>query len=124
VPDQIGDKATRMTTPTVLYGALRAMAIARNATIVGLSLLGWGLWWRYGPLWALLGTAVNGPFLVSKIALSRRLPHRSLQNCGQRNRDPENPISVDSTQMRRRDLSTVMIADIVLVLLPLAARRT
>jgi lycopene elongase/hydratase (dihydrobisanhydrobacterioruberin-forming) len=115
VPDQISDKATGMTTPTVQYGASQAMAIACDATVVGLGLLGWGLWWRYGPLWALLGVAVNGPFLLSKIALLRRLSllHR-LSDCTLPN----------STQMRRRDLSSVMIADILLALLPLVARGT
>jgi 4-hydroxybenzoate polyprenyltransferase len=109
VPDQISDRATGMTTPTVQYGALQAVVIACNATVVGLGLLGWGLWWRYGPLWALLGVAINGPFLLSKLALLRRLSHNSPPN---------------SRQLRRRDLSSVMIADIVLALLPLAARGT
>ncbi|MGH3868178.1 MAG: UbiA prenyltransferase family protein [Pseudonocardiaceae bacterium] len=115
VPDQISDKTTGMTTPTVQYGASQAMAIACDATVVGLGLLGWGLWWRYGPLWALLGVAVNGPFLLNKIALLRRLSLPS------RLSDHTLP---NSTQMRRRDLSSVMIADILLVLLPLAAQGT
>lgn len=109
VPDHISDKATGMMTPTVRYGASRAMTIACDATIVGLGLLGWGLWWRYGPLWALLGVAVNGPFLLSKITLLHRLAEHVLPN---------------PAQLRRRELSSVMIADIVLVLLPLAARGT
>jgi len=107
VPDQIGDKTTGMTTPTVQYGASQAIVMACDATVVGLSLLGWGLWWRYGPLWALLGVAVNGPFLLSKLALLRRSSDYTLPS---------------STQIRRRDLSLVMIADILLVFLPLAAR--
>jgi lycopene elongase/hydratase (dihydrobisanhydrobacterioruberin-forming) len=109
VPDRVSDKATGMTTPTVRYGASQAMRISCDATAVGLGLLGWGLWWRYGLLWALVGAAVNGPFLLSKLALLRRLPQNSLPN---------------STQLRRHDLSWVMIADIVLVLLPLVARGT
>ncbi|MBV9163657.1 MAG: UbiA prenyltransferase family protein [Pseudonocardiales bacterium] len=107
VPDQIGDKTTGMTTPTVQYGASQAIVMACDSTVVGLSLLGWGLWWRYGPLWALLGVAVNGPFLLSKLALLRRSSDYTLPS---------------STQIRRRDLSLVMIADILLVFLPLAAR--
>ncbi len=109
VPDQIGDKATGMTTPTVQYGAFQAIVIACVVTVAGLGLLGWGLWWRFGPLWAWLGVAVSGAFLLSKLALLRRLPDYTLPN---------------PTQMRRRDLSSVMIADILLVLLPLAARGT
>lgn len=109
VPDQVSDKATGMTTPTVQYGASQAMRISCDATVVGLGLLGWGLWWRYGPIWALLGVVVNGPFLLSKLALLRRLSECPLPN---------------STQLRRHDLSWVMTADIVLVLLPLVARGT
>ncbi len=109
VPDQIGDKATGMTTPAVQYGAFQAIVIACAVTVTGLGLLGWGLWWRYGPLWALLGVAVSGAFLLSKLALLRRLSNYTLPN---------------PTRMRRRDLSSVMIADMLLVLLPLAARGT
>lgn len=107
VPDQIGDKATGMTTPTIQYGAFQAIVIACIVTVAGLGLLGWGLWSRYGPLWALLGVVINVPFLLSKLALLRRLPGDSLPN---------------HAQMRRRDLSLVLIADIFLVLLPLAAQ--
>lgn len=107
VPDQVSDKATGMTTPTVRYGASQAMKISCDVTVVGLGLLGWGLWWRYGPLWALLGVAVNGPFLLGKLTLLSRLSEHGLPN---------------SRQLRRRELSSVMIADMVLTLLPLAAR--
>jgi lycopene elongase/hydratase (dihydrobisanhydrobacterioruberin-forming) len=106
VPDQIGDKATGMTTPTVRYGTCVVIAIVCSATIVGMGLLGWGLWWRYGPLWALVGTTVNGPFLLSKLVLLRRLPNYPLPH---------------PTQLRRRDLSSIMIADILLTVLPLLA---
>jgi 4-hydroxybenzoate polyprenyltransferase len=109
VPDQIGDKATGMTTPTVRYGAWRVIVIVCYATVVGMGLLGSGLWWRYGPLWALAGAAVNGPFLLSKLVLLRRLPNHSLPH---------------PTQLRRRDHSSVMVADIFLTLLPLAVRGT
>ena len=78
-------------------------------TVAGLGLLGWGLWWRYGRPWALLGVAVSATFLLSKLALLRRLSDYILPN---------------STQMRRRYLSSVTIADIVLVLLPVVAIET
>jgi 4-hydroxybenzoate polyprenyltransferase len=107
VPDRIGDKATGMMTPTVQYGAFQAVGIACVVAVAGLGLLAWGLWWRYGPLWALLGVAVNGPFLLGKLALLRHLSDDTLPN---------------STRMRRRDLSSVMIADIFLALLPLIAQ--
>jgi lycopene elongase/hydratase (dihydrobisanhydrobacterioruberin-forming) len=113
VPDQIGDNATGMTTPIIQYGASQAILIACDATVVGLGLLGWGLWWRYGPPWALLGVAVSVPFLLSKLTLLRRLSDGGLPN----------PALLNPTRMRRRDLSSVMIADIIMVLLPLVARR-
>jgi 4-hydroxybenzoate polyprenyltransferase len=106
IPDQVGDKATGMITPAIQYGAFQAVVIACVLTVAGLSLLGWGLWWRYGPLWTLLGVATSGPFLLSALALLRHLSDDTLP---------------DPTQMRRRQLSSVMIADIVLVLLPLVA---
>jgi 4-hydroxybenzoate polyprenyltransferase len=109
VPDRIGDKETAMATPAVRYGAFQAIVIACIVTVAGLGLLGWGLCWRHGPLWALLGVAVSGAFLVSKLALLCRLSDYSLPN---------------STRLRRRDLSSVMITDVILVLLPLAARET
>ena len=109
VPDQVGDKTTGMMTPAVQYGAFQAIVIACVVTVTGLGLLGWGLWWRHGPLWALLGVAVSGAFLLSKFALLRRLSNYTLPN---------------HTELRRRDLSSVMIADILLVLLPLTARGT
>jgi lycopene elongase/hydratase (dihydrobisanhydrobacterioruberin-forming) len=114
VPDQIGDKATGMTTPTVRYGASQTIILACEATVLGLGLLGWGLWWRYGPLWALLGTAVSGAFLLSKLALLRRLTMGCMAD----------RISPNPTQMRLRDLFSVMIADVFLVLLPLATHGT
>jgi 4-hydroxybenzoate polyprenyltransferase len=109
VPDEIGDKATGMKTPTVRYGAFQAIVIACVVTVAGLGLLGWGLWWRYGPRWALLGVSVSGACLLSKLALLRRLSHYALPN---------------PTQMRRQEFSSVMIADIILALLPLATQGT
>jgi 4-hydroxybenzoate polyprenyltransferase len=109
IPDQIGDKAAGMRTPVVQYGQFRTIVIACLVTVAGLGLLGWGLWWRYGPRWALLGVAVSGAFLIRKLALLHRLSDYTVPN---------------STQMRRRDFSSVIIADIFLVLLPLAARET
>jgi 4-hydroxybenzoate polyprenyltransferase len=107
VPDQIGDQATGMRTPTVQYGAFQAIVIACVTTVAGLGLLGWGLWWRYGLLWALLGVAASGAFLLSKLALLRRLSDYT---------------SPHPAQIHRRDLSSFMVTDVFLVLLPLAAQ--
>jgi lycopene elongase/hydratase (dihydrobisanhydrobacterioruberin-forming) len=109
VPDEISDKATGMKTPTVQYGAFQAIVIACVVTVAGLGLLGWGLWWCYGPRWALLGVSVSGACLLSTLALLRRLSHYARPN---------------PTQMRRQEFFSVMIADIILVLLPLAAQGT
>ncbi len=84
VPDQVGDKAAGMMTPAVRYGAFQAIVIACVVTVAGLGLLGWGLWWRHGPLWALLGVAVRG---LSSSASSRyyavypTIPCRILHSC-------------------------------------------
>lgn len=118
VPDQIGDESARMTTPTVRYGAFPAVVIACVVTVVGLGLLGWGLWWSYGPLWASLGVATSGAFLLSKLALLRRFSDCTLSS----DTLSYDYILLDSARMRRRDLSSVMIADVFLVLLPLVAQ--
>ncbi|MGH3828995.1 MAG: UbiA family prenyltransferase [Pseudonocardiaceae bacterium] len=119
LPDETGDQAAGMTTPTVRYGASRTILIACNTTVLGLGLLGWGLWWRYGPLWALLGVAINSPFLLSELALLRRAP-----DCGPRHdRGPPNPALPSSTQVRYRDFFSTIIALILVVLLPLVAHR-
>ncbi len=106
LPDRAGDGATGMMTPAVRHGAFRTLAVACVVTVAGLGLLGWGLWWRYGPAWALAGGVVGGAFLVSKLALLRRVCDYGLPS---------------SVQMRRRSLASATIADTLLVLLPLAA---
>jgi 4-hydroxybenzoate polyprenyltransferase len=55
VPDRIADVATGMAPPTVRYGAARALVLSCVVMGAGLGLLGWGLWWRYGPAWVPLG---------------------------------------------------------------------
>jgi 4-hydroxybenzoate polyprenyltransferase len=55
VPDRIAAVATGMATPTVRYGAARALVLSCVVMGAGLGLLGWGLWWRYGPAWVPLG---------------------------------------------------------------------
>ena len=106
VPDQIGDRATGMKTPALQYGAFRAIALACVVTVIGLGLLGWGLWWRYGLLPALLAAAVSAAFLLSQLVLLHRVSDHTLPN---------------SIHMRRRSLFSVTVADVFLVLIPLAA---
>ncbi|MGH3683750.1 MAG: UbiA prenyltransferase family protein [Pseudonocardiaceae bacterium] len=109
VPDQIGDQATGMTTPTVQYGAFPTIVIACVTTATGLGLVGWGLWSHYGLPWALVGIATNGDFLLRKLTLLRRLSDYTV---------------LDTPQIRRQDLSSIMVTDLLLVLLPLATRGT
>ncbi|MCA1601495.1 MAG: UbiA family prenyltransferase, partial [Acidobacteria bacterium] len=106
IPDQSSDRATGMKTPPVQYGAFRTILIACMATIIGLGLLGWSLWSRYGPLPALLATTTGATFILSKFALLRRLSNQMVPNC---------------TYMRRRSLSSVTVADVLFVLIPLIA---
>jgi hypothetical protein len=74
--------------------------------LAGLRLLGWGLWWRYGPAWAWLGVAMYGVFLGDALTLFRPAPGRGLPS---------------SVRMRKRAMPLVMIGDVVLLIIPLAA---
>ncbi|WP_177228781.1 UbiA prenyltransferase family protein [Amycolatopsis sacchari] len=67
LPDYDADVASRIATPTVRYGPARTLVVACGFVVVGLVLLGWGLWARYGA-WALLGLAPHGGFLALLVA--------------------------------------------------------
>ncbi|WP_186762964.1 UbiA prenyltransferase family protein [Lentzea tibetensis] len=66
VPDRVGDAAVGSLTPVVLHGKQHALSVAARITVVGLLLLGGGLWLRYGPWWALLGVSVSATFLLAR----------------------------------------------------------
>lgn len=102
VPDRAADIATGMATPTVRHGAVRALASACLIMAAGLVLLGWGLWWRYGPGWALAGMAMYGAFLGTALTQFRR--------------DVPNAV-----RMRKRLLPLVMVGDVLLVPIALTA---
>jgi 4-hydroxybenzoate polyprenyltransferase len=109
VPDLVGDAVAGDRTPAVRYGAFRALAVACAVTAVGLVLISVGLWWRYGPLWAVVGLVSSGVFLADKLSLLRgvsdsNLPHES--------------------RMRKRGLTFVMVSDALLVGIPLVASVT
>ncbi|MGH3624776.1 MAG: UbiA family prenyltransferase [Sciscionella sp.] len=106
VPDLPADAVTGMRTPAVRYGAVRTLALSCLITVVGLGLLGWGLWWHNGFGWALLGVAVSAAPLGSQLALLRRTANGTVPR---------------SAAVRRRSMTLVMIANVLLALLPLAA---
>ncbi|GGM46495.1 hypothetical protein GCM10012275_16920 [Longimycelium tulufanense] len=104
-PDRHGDLATGMRTPTVRYGTGATGLITAVAAAVGLGLLGWGVWWRYGPAWMVLAVVVGGVFLVPVIAvLCRSGKHQP-----------------DAALLRRHHLLLAALADVVLVALPFLA---
>jgi 4-hydroxybenzoate polyprenyltransferase len=79
VPDLAADTATGMRTPVVRYGPGRAVALSVMVVIAGLVLTCWGLWWRFGPAWALPLVALQGAFLVGTVApSSRRIRRRAM----------------------------------------------
>ncbi len=106
VPDRAADTATGVATPSARHGAAHTLALACVVLLAGLALLGWGLWWRYGPAWALAGTLAHGVFLVRVAALLRRA------------RDGELPTA---RRMHTRGLPVVMLGEVALLVVPLAA---
>lgn len=99
LPDRAADLAVGQHTPSARYG-LRGAAIRADLLMaVGLLLLGWGLWWRFGPAWAALGLAGYAVFLADVV----RTPQTSAR------------------RMLRRALPVIAVADAVLVVLALAA---
>jgi 4-hydroxybenzoate polyprenyltransferase len=72
IPDRAADAATGIRTPSVRYGTADALARCAALLTAGLVLTGWGLWWRYGPEWALPLVAVQATFLGNAVGLLRR----------------------------------------------------
>ncbi|GDY29696.1 hypothetical protein GTS_13290 [Gandjariella thermophila] len=108
IPDRASDAATGMTTPAVRFGAAPTLVAASVLAATGLGLLGWGLVRQYGLAWALLGVAVSAVFPVDALALLRRSAADRLAS---------------SVAMRRRGASLVMVADTILVAIPLIANQ-
>lgn len=72
VPDRAADVATGIRTPSVRWGQTGALARAVAVMIVGLVVTGWGLWWRFGPLWALPLVALQATFVYDAVVQLRR----------------------------------------------------
>ncbi|GAB3588050.1 hypothetical protein GCM10027445_68780 [Amycolatopsis endophytica] len=101
VPDHEADSRTGVRTPGARYGPRRTLVISCVLVATGLALLGAGLWWRYGPGWALAGMVAEGAFLGGMAALAG--PRRSL------------------SRMRRLATPVVLVGDLTLVAIPLLA---
>lgn len=104
LPDHAADRAAGLSPPAVRHGPGRALLLAGTATGCALVLIAWGLTWSLGPLPALTGTAACGVLLISELRLVRS----------------GGPHTLHETRMRRRTLTYVVGADVLLVLLPLA----
>ncbi|HEX6355590.1 UbiA family prenyltransferase [Actinophytocola sp.] len=79
VPDRVADIRTGLRTPAVRHGFAGAVAVSVAAVIVGLAVTGWGLWWRFGPAWALPLVVLQGAFLYGTVApTSRRIQRRAM----------------------------------------------
>ncbi|MGH3870283.1 MAG: UbiA family prenyltransferase [Pseudonocardiaceae bacterium] len=103
VPDRAADIATGMTTPVVRYGVTRTLVLSSLIMLAGLVLLAWGLWSRYGPVWMVPPVAVNAMVLGGALALLR--PAAAITTSG----------------VLKRTMPLVMIADLLLVIVPLTA---
>jgi lycopene elongase/hydratase (dihydrobisanhydrobacterioruberin-forming) len=99
VPDRMADAATGMRTPAVRHGAVRALAASSVIMLVGLIMTGWGLWWRFGPGWAIPAVATHGGALV--------ILHRAA--------------IPSATHANRHAMPLVAIGELVLMMTPLAA---
>lgn len=107
VPDRSGDAVSGMPTYAVRHGARRALVISWLIAIPGPAVLAVGLWPRYGPVWALVGAAAGGVFVVGQFVGLRGTSDRALPSV---------------TRMRRRNMTPMMIANVFLAVLPLVAR--
>ncbi|WP_246257859.1 UbiA prenyltransferase family protein [Amycolatopsis anabasis] len=104
VPDRSADAATGMRTPPVRYGAVRALAMSCLIMLAGLAGIGWGLWWLYGPVWALLGVTAHAAFLGNSLLLLRRTAEGATPS---------------SARMLKRAMPMVSVGDVALVIIPL-----
>ncbi|MQA06955.1 MAG: hypothetical protein GEU98_00150 [Pseudonocardiaceae bacterium] len=105
-PDGGADTESGITTPTVRYGAARTLSYSNVTMLLAVSLIGFGLWWRYGPIWTLLGIAAHSAFLGS-----------TLRVFGSRS----NWVAPSAKRMRTRNMPMAMIGDVVLAIIPLSA---
>jgi 4-hydroxybenzoate polyprenyltransferase len=106
VPDRAADSAVGNRTLAVRRGARRALANSCAVTAGALALIGWGIWWRSGAFWSTLAVVACGMFLADKLRLMRHVSDDHLPQ---------------ERRMRIHSLTLVLIADLLLVLIPLFA---
>lgn len=106
VPDIAADAATGMRTPPVRYGAAAALTCCAGLLVTGLVLTGWGLWWHFGPWWALPLVAPQATFLAGVVSLLRR---------------PGRTARMSKAHILRRMTPPVTIGTVALMLTPLVA---
>jgi 4-hydroxybenzoate polyprenyltransferase len=106
VPDRAADTATGITTPTVRHGAVATLTLSCLILAAGVIMLGWGLWWRYGPGWMAAGTLPHFAFLAGALATRRRAAGRT-------------PPS--ATIMRRHAMPVAAIGELAVAVLPFVA---
>jgi len=106
LPDRAADIEANDSTPVVRLGVHRSLLVACLLSTVGVALIGVSLWWRYGPVWALLGMASASLFLVVKLRQLGRVSEAGVFR---------------AVRMRRRDLPLALATDLAVVVIPLAA---
>ncbi|HVV19785.1 MAG TPA: UbiA family prenyltransferase [Pseudonocardiaceae bacterium] len=106
VPDRSGDAASGMPTFAVRHGARRAFVVSLLIALPGPVVLAAGLWPSHGPVWAVVGGLAAGVFVVGQFVGLRGTSDRALPSV---------------TRMRRRNMTPMMIANVFLAVLPLAA---
>ncbi|GHE84265.1 hypothetical protein GCM10017786_14810 [Amycolatopsis deserti] len=100
-PDHAADARSGVRTPGARYGPRRTLVISCGVVVAGLAVLGCGLWWRYGPGWAVAGVVAEGAFLTGMVALA----------------GPRGSFS----RMRKLATPAVLAGDLTLVAIPLLA---
>jgi 4-hydroxybenzoate polyprenyltransferase len=108
VPDLLADAAGGDRTIAVSLGAWRTWLTACLITTSGITTLGWGVWLRLGPPWALIVITATGLFLVNKLSKLAQVSNDRLPN---------------ERRMRTHTLTMVTLADALVTLVPLIASR-
>lgn len=103
VPDTRADAAAGTVTVAVRYGARRMAVLSCTVALAVPVVLGWGLWWSYGPGWAAVGVAAASAWFLGQFAALQGLTSRS------------------SADLRRSFMTPMAAANVVFALLPLAA---
>jgi 4-hydroxybenzoate polyprenyltransferase len=107
VPDRAGDAATGMTTWAVRHGAYPTLLLSCLIALAGPALLGWGLWLRYGVVWAIVGIAAGAVFVLGQLTVLRGTSDHALPS---------------SARMRTRNMTPMMAANVFLAALPFIAQ--